>query len=105
MTDRLIPIDFEIDNMVQEGHPVVVPKFVTAMVRITKLAASQNKRILFAYPNYFCRYTSVLMVGSYFHFVSQMHSRTVIRILVVSKSVYSLSDYQKLCNSFGSPFV
>jgi hypothetical protein len=105
MTDKLIPIDFDIDNMVQEGHPVVVPKFAKAMVRITKLAATQNKKILFAYPNYFCRYTSVLMVGSYFHFVSQRHSRAGTRILAVSKSVYSLSDYQKLCNSFGTPFV
>jgi hypothetical protein len=105
MADKIIPIDFDIENMVMDDRKVVVPKFVKAMVRIMKGAAKQKKTVLIAYPNYFSRFTSVLIVGSYFHFMRQKQSRTDIKILIVCKSARTLSELQRLSNSFGTAFV
>ena len=66
MVSAPIPIDFNIDNVTLDGKVVIVPKFVKAMVRITKILSKTKGKLVIIYPNYFCRYIPIIALGTGF---------------------------------------
>jgi hypothetical protein len=100
-----IPIDFNIDRILLNNEKVVIPKFVKAIVRLAKVITQRKEKLIVIYPNYKCEYIPIILISSYFHFVHEKKSRTGFKLLIVTNSENTISTYQKLCNSFGTPFV
>ena len=105
MESKPIHIDFNIDGIFLGKEKIAIPKFVKAMVRLAKVVAHEKQRLVLVYPNYKCQYIPVISIASYFHFVSEKHSRIGFKLLIVTNSNDTIKTYQKLSNSFGSPFV
>ena len=55
-----IPLDFDVDRVRFGSNTTRVPKFVKAVLRISKMVASEKKKLVLIYPNSTFEWTPLL---------------------------------------------
>jgi hypothetical protein len=100
-----IPIDFAVDKVKAEGGPVRIPKFAKAILRLSKMLASEKRKLGLIYPNPKFPWTPYCVLEAYFFLAKKLKSRSLPKVLVITDTSESIQSFRRLTNEFGTPFV